>query len=182
MKKILTFLFFFLFLSVLVVRTTSAKDNPKASPFRVKKEAVETQRETVKTKVADKRKENIAKYLQNMVARLRAYVTRLETLITRIESRLTKIAAEDPTKDLTKIKADVDKAKSILADTKDKITDLAGIEDEVVNSTTPKGTFKDIRSKVDSIKKDLQEVHRLLVHVIGDIKGLRVGETKNESQ
>lgn len=160
------------------VSSVAAKD-ATASPFRVQKEEARARKNTALANAAEKRKANIAKYLKNMVARLRAYVIRIEKLIARIESRLTKIAAEDPTKDLSKIKTDVEKAKSILTKTKDKITDLEGMETEILASTTPKETFKKVKAKVAAIRKDLKDVHLLLVHVIGDIKGLRVGESKN---
>lgn len=186
MKKIIFTLLSLMLLLVTGVRFSLAKNEVEASPFRVTKESVEERIETKKDRAEDrregKRKENIAKYLQNMVAKLRAYVTRLETLISRIQSRFDKITAEDSSRDLSKIKTDLDKAKSILATIKDKITALEGMESVIVDSTTPKETFKDVRSKVESIKKDLKEVHLLLAHVIGNIKGLRVGESENETK
>ena len=166
----------------LFVTSVSAKEDASSSPFRVRKEAAKERVADKKENLVERRRANIRKFLGNMIARLRAMVVRLETLIERIESRLTKIASESPDTDLTAVKADVAEAKTLLAATKDKITDLEGMEEELVGTDSPKEVFADVKAKLESIKKDLKEVHRLLVHVIGDIKGLRVGETKGERE
>ena len=66
--------------------------------------------------------------------------------------------------------------------TKDKISELEGMEEDLTTSETPKTVFEELRGKLDSIKNDVKKVHGLLVHVIGDLKGLRVGDNKNEAE
>lgn len=192
MKKFALIFTSLLFL-LLTVRVSFADEDTTASPFRVRKDAIQEKRETVrenlktnmedaKKRMAANREENIKKYLSKMIARLEAMVARLEKLIARIESRLQKIATENPEKDLTSIKAQLEKAKTLLMGASDKISELKTTGDSLVDSDNPKAVFDQIRTKLNSIKKDLVEVHRILVKVIGDIKGLRVGENKNETE
>jgi hypothetical protein len=68
-------------------------------------------------------------------------------------------------------------AKELLAQAE---ADLAAsnieVEDVIV-SDTPKETFDTVKDTVVEIKETLKEVHSILVHVIGDIRGLRIGNT-----
>ncbi len=111
-----------------------------------------------------------------MLKRFQAAVGRLNKLIDRIESRIDKIKTEDPSKDLTNVTNQIDTAKTKLAATQTKIDTLKTDLDSILASDTPKEAFRSLVKKVVEIKKDLNSVHRILVHVIGDIKGLRVGE------
>ena len=45
----------------------------------------------------------------------------------------------------------------------------------MLENDDPKEAFLVIKNTIKEIKSDLVEVHQLLVHLIGDIKGLRVG-------
>jgi len=119
----------------------------------------------------------VNKYYQQMSERIWATIERLDTLILRIENR---IAILDPQtdKDLTDILADVSKAKSLLNDTKLLVTSSDKMIDSVISSNTPKDAYAILKSNIVDIKTNLKEVHRLLVKVIGDIYGLRVGDTK----
>ena len=47
---------------------------------------------------------------------------------------------------------------------------------EIIESETPREGFVEIKEMVGEIRESLVEVHQILVKVIGDIKGLRVGE------
>ena len=188
MKK-LAFILSFLILLVFAVHTTFAEEDASPSPFRVRKERVETRienRQEAKEERVEKRegqrKENIARYFQKMIARLKATVERLEILISRIESRLVKIAAENPGKDLSAIKTEVEKAKTALASANAKIAELESTGEGLIDTERPKETLSALREKLNAIQKDLKETHRLLVHVIGQIKGLRVGDSKNETR
>lgn len=186
MKKllsVLTSLVVLFFASAFV----SAQD-VSPSPFRVKKEKVENRVERAKEIRGQRaeglqvRKENLSRYVQKLVARLGAMVQRLEILIVRIESRIEKISTEFPEQDLSATKKDVAKAKTTLISAKEKIAELESLGDGLSDTEEPKVVFKELKTKLESIKKDLKETHRLLVHAIGEIKGLRVGELKNDVQ
>ena len=122
-----------------------------------------------KEKITETRKSNATKFFNNMIERLQAAEDRLNKILERIESRIAKIKSENPTKDLTKVDADIAKVKTLLANTQAKIDAL---------KATPVESLKNVKENTSAIKKDLQEIRRMLSKIIGDIKGLRVGETK----
>lgn len=128
----------------------------------------------IKAKLTERRQQLIRQFFTRMAKRLEAAIARLEKLIFRIESRLTKLENQD--EDVSKIKTEVadaktklDKAKTDLADAKTKLEDVLTNED-------PKAAFAEVKNLIKGVKTQLIEVHRILVHVIGDIKGLRVGQ------
>ena len=47
-----------------------------------------------------------------------------------------------------------------------------------MEAVAPAQAPKNVKENTSAIKKDLQEIRRMLSKIIGDIKGLRVGETK----
>ena len=102
-----------------------------------------------------------------MLRRFEAMVERLEKLIQRIEARMDKIGDAD--------KTDINEAKALLADTQENIDALNANFEEMLTSDTPREVFKDLGEQVRNIKKQLVDVHRFLVEIIGNLKGLRVG-------
>lgn len=119
----------------------------------------------------------IKKYYQQMSKRMWATIDRLEILISRIDARIAIIDGEG-NKDLTSVKANVSQAKSLIADTKVLLTSSDIMIDSVIGSNNPKDAFVILKSNITDIKTNLKEVHGLLVKVIGDIAGLRVGNVK----
>ena len=94
----------------------------------------------------------------------------------RIESRLAKIEEVNEDVDLDDINSQVLEAKEMLATVMTNI-EAADVEVETaLASQEPKEAFATLRSLVKEIKTDLTEIHRKLVHLIGDMKGLRVGQ------
>jgi hypothetical protein len=119
----------------------------------------------------------VEKYYQQMSNRMWATIERLDTLILRIENRVAIVDSQTD-KDMSKIIADVTKAKTLLNDTKLLLTSSDKMIDDVITSNTPKDAYAILKTNIVDIKTNLKEVHRLLVKVIGDITGLHVGETK----
>lgn len=113
-----------------------------------------------------------------MLARHVALTDRLQKLIDRIQSRIDKIEATNPGIDLTSPKKDLADAKIKLTSAKAKIDALKGDIQTLLTCEDFMGQFKALKEKASEIKSDLKEVHRLLVHSIGTIKGLRVGDDK----
>ncbi len=116
-----------------------------------------------------------------MTKRLEAAINRLNRLITRIESRITKIEANNEDINTEPIKKDIQNAKDRLLLATNKLNEAKIKIDDVLQSNTPKEAFAEVRDIIQEIKKDLVEVHRLLVKVIGNIKGLRVGNSPTPS-
>ncbi len=133
---------------------------------------------TQEAKVEQIRQTRIRSYWQVLEKRLSATINRLEILISRIESRLSKISNEDPGLDISSVQNDIDDAKVMLTDAKTKLDSASSDLGNILNTNNPKQAFEIIRVTIKDIKNSIVEVHRLLVHVIGNIKGLRVGSYK----
>lgn len=110
-----------------------------------------------------------------MITRIEAMIARLEKLIERMERRIALIESSDEDIDTTQPKADIAEAKDLLADAEASLEEAKDDIEDVIGSPDPKAAFQEVIDAVKEIKKDLIEVHRLLVQAIGDIKGLRVG-------
>lgn len=136
---------------------------------------IEEKRATRQAQLTQTRQDRIEMFWQRMMRRIQATINRIEILIERIESRIDKIEANNEDIDTSEVVLKIEEAKTLLADAE---TDLeaadAGME-RVLASDDPKAAFQVVRETVHEIKSDLMEVHRLLVSVIGDIRGLRVG-------
>ncbi len=132
---------------------------------------------TREARLSQVRQTLIKKFYLNMSKRLWAMIDRLDILISRIDTRIKIIDAETD-KDLTAVNADVTKAKDLLTGTRATLVSSDNMIDTATLSASPKESFALIRLNISDIKKGLKEVHKLLVHVIGDLEGLRVGTTK----
>lgn len=119
----------------------------------------------------------IKKYYLQMSKRLWATIERLDILITRIDTRI-KIFDAETDEDLTAVNTDIGQAKSLLTETRAILVSSDSMIDTATLSGSPKESFDLIKLNIQDIKNDLKEVHSLLVHVIGDLEGLRVGTTK----
>ncbi len=133
----------------------------------------EEKRATREARFAEIRKARITAFFGHLTKRLEALVERLNILISRIESRLDKIAEANEDIDTTSIQANIQEAKDLLAETEDYLSVLE--VESFLDNGDPKTAFAEVREIIQQIKVNLIEVHRILVHVIGDIKGLRVG-------
>ncbi|MBI2405706.1 hypothetical protein HYV21_01485 [Candidatus Microgenomates bacterium] len=198
MKKVLAVLSFFVFLTGVVATNAIASENrgrgfslfgsddatppgllhaltrtpnPRAQEAR---ERVETRLATLSAQLAERRKELIRKFFNRMVERIEAAIERLERLIGRIERRIAKLEAAG--EDMTDVKNQVNDAKTKLGNAKDDLQDAKDGLEDILSSNDPKAAFKEVGQTIRAVVRQLVEVHRILVHVIGDIKGLRVGQ------
>ena len=136
---------------------------------------------TIEARLNLRKKEIIKNYFRTMTKRLEAAINRLNKLITRIESRITKIEANDKTINTKVIKKDLTEAKGQLTTASAKLNEMTTKMETVVESNTPKEGFMAVKDIIKEIKQDLIEIHQILVKVIGDIKGLRVGNSATPS-
>lgn len=117
---------------------------------------------------------------EKMVLRLYVTVNRIEKLISRLESRIAKIESSGDIKSnpdkltLSNSKKELDRAKLLLTNTKKNIDSLKSelSSPKPVDKTTQ---IKTATNQVNTIKSDLQQVHKILTKVIGNLKGLRIG-------
>ena len=174
MKKfVITALLAILLISPGIVNAQTTTPVPTRTPRgqqvrqEVKQRIVAEKEERLQA-LTEKRRGLIREFFQRMLRRFEAMIDRLERLVQRIEARMDKIGDVD--------KTDLNRAKAKLADTQADIDALKADFEEMLTSDTPKEVFKDLGQEVRNIKKQLVEIHRLLVSIIGDLKGLRVGD------
>ena len=181
MKKIfaLTLFLSFFFLAVSPARALTATPASERQGKGIEK--LQDRVASIEAKLNVRKKEIIRNHFLRMTKRLEAAINRLNRLITRIESRIAKIEANNKDINTEPIKKDIQKAKDKLLLATNKLNEAKIKIDGLLESNTPKETFTEVRNMIQEIKKDLVEVHRLLVKVIGDIKGLRVGNSATPS-
>lgn len=110
-----------------------------------------------------------------MLTRITAAIDRLQKLIERIEDRLAIIDSGDSDIDTTLAKGDLAEAKKLLNEAGVMLETAKGDIEIVLESEDPKFALGKVIDTVQDIKANLVEIHKLLVHAIGSIKGLRVG-------
>lgn len=193
MKQLLiisSILFFFLFYPLSVysqtddISTTRKQEAQERLDFRRQlledrkeelHQRITDRRATVSARLEEARKQRIRNHFALMVRRMNAAIIRLERLIERIEARLAKFEEENPEADTTAIHQDLDTAKGLLDEAKASLDAAQASLEDVLSSQDPKDAFGVIRETISEVKDQLKEVHRILVKVIGNIKGLRVG-------
>jgi len=179
--NLLTILLLSFFILVPLVSAQEATLTPRGVQNREEARIkVENKKEEIQHKITAIKRERIRSYYGKMVVRLEATIERIQKLITRLETRISKIEESDNSNkiDIPKARADVALAKTKLADVEAELSYL-NIED-IISSDNPKEEFKNVINSVKLIKDGLKEVHKLLVQTIGDIKGLRIGNTNEE--
>ena len=141
--------------------------------IQIRTQLREERRATREARLAETRKARITAFFDRLTRRLEALLERLSILISRIESRLDKITQAGEDIDTTSVEADIQEAKDLLAETEDLLNVLE--VETFLENDDPKAAFAEVKERIQQIKMNLIEVHRILVHVIGDIKGLRIG-------
>jgi len=141
--------------------------------IEIRTQEKEERRATREARLAEIRKARITAFFNHLTRRLEAFLERFSILISRIESRLDKIAQADEDIDTTSVEADIQEAKDLLVATEDLLSVL-GVE-ILLENDDPKAAFAEVKEKIQEIKLNLVEIYRILIHVIGDIKGLRIG-------
>lgn len=156
-------------------------------------QAINEQKEQIQIRIEDKRasiaaklqvanQERIRAYFGILIQRVEATIERLELLISRMEARLVIFSEQYPEEDITQIQADIEAAKDLLMEAKADIEAAEESLEDVLTSEDPKEAFQIVKETILDIKSNLVDVHSLLVHALGDIKGLRVGATENAGE
>lgn len=182
MKRLTLILLATIFLLLAPVFVVKADDNsPRGLGIKQEAKASAEARRAEKTEeFRQRRQERISEHFQTMTDRFQAAIERLNKLVTRIEERIAKIESEDPEKNLDNINVQVDEAKQMLEEAQNKLADMVTNFNDFLTNEEPKAAFKQLGVDVRGLKSDLMKIHKQLVHVIGDIKGLRVGDNNSE--
>lgn len=149
-------------------------NKPEITRPVITKTPLPTKKAEIRERLTEKRRELIRQFFTRMIRRLEAAISRLEKLISRIESRLAKLESQG--ENVAKIREEVENAKTKLTSAKADLELAKSKLETVLASDDPKEAFKEVREIIKNVKTQLIEVHRILVHVIGDIKGLRAGQ------
>lgn len=137
----------------------------------------EAAKEELKAKLEIKRQERIRTLFGNLTTRTETAINRLYTLIERMEARLAIF--EEEGENVTEIQAEIESAKTLLESAEISLASAQDGFEDIIASDDPKAGFVYVRDIIKDIKLTLTDGHSILVQVIGDMKGLRVGETEN---
>lgn len=188
MKKIFLAIIFLTLVSALPVSAktlewSNPQGNKPSSGTEVQNRIENRKNENIPTLQAEKRlelreqkKKNIQTYFTQMTKRLELLISRLETLTARIESRIAKLEAGG--QNLTEEKNQINLAKTKLDKARSDLNSANSKLEEILTGNNPKQAFAEVRTLIKDLKTQLKEVHQILVHVIGNIKGLRIGSEK----
>lgn len=191
MKKslLIVSLIFFLVPSFVVAQNTTVTTSNASVKVRVEntvntnrpvREKIEIKREEIQIKLTAIRKERIRNFFGKTVTRVEALIERLDNLIARLETRIAKINEEVDGVDTIQASDDIAEAKIALAAASSKLATMSFSLEEMLASDDPKNAFAGTRTLLNEIKTDMRKVHTLLVHSVGELKGLRVGDTNEE--
>jgi len=141
-----------------------------------KKATQEAKREELKVKLEEKRQERIRILFGKLTTRIESAIDRLNTLIERMETRLAIFAEEGES--VAEIQAEIDSVKGLLTSAEASLATAQNNLEDILTSEDPRAGYLYIKDVVKDVKATLTDVHSILVQVIGDMKGLRVGTTK----
>jgi hypothetical protein len=164
-----------------VVEERIERNDEKREEIRLKLEdnaiTRETKREELKIKLEKQAQNRIQALFGRVITRIESAISRLDTLIGRMEARLEIFANEGES--VEEIEEDIGLARDLLEDAEALLEELKTSVDDMIPSEDPKAGYIYIKDAVKNIKSNLVEVHSILVQIIGDMKGLRVGVTEN---
>ena len=167
---------------------TEIKREEIRNKIELRQQQVETKREalnarrlekkaTMEAKLLEIRKRKVLTLFKITNNRYSAAITRLEKLIDRINSRLAIYKNDNPDLNTAAIESQIETASTILVEAKTSLEAVNINIETVLESENPKESFTVLKDELKDTKDMLKEVHSILVHVIGDIKGLQVGNT-----
>jgi hypothetical protein len=144
---------------------------------------IEQKRATRQAQLTERKQERVRLYFGRLNSKFEAVIARLEVLIERIESRIEKLS-DDPDIDTGDVEDQLVEAKDLLSEVEAELEAANDSLEEVLNANDPKMAFEVMKDTIFSLKSKLKDVHSILVHVIGDIRGLHegLGNTKTSTQ
>lgn len=132
-------------------------------------------------RISERVREQVKALFGRTELRFLAAITRQEKIISRIESRLLKIETENPDLDLSPIQEELLINKIKLNEAKQALSEVSISLEAILDSEDPKSEFIHLKNLLEEIKSELIIIHQNLVHLIGEIRGLRVGNSETAS-
>lgn len=155
-------------------------DKVASDEARIKDGKIATKSGAIRQKIDEKRKALVLRYFNQMIKRFEAAIGRLKKISGRIERRIGKI--KDNGGDTAAVEAQLSTAKAKLNEVEAALSLLKTSSSEILEADDPKTAFQTVRLKISGLRDSLQAVHKELVMVIAEIRGLRVGMTDNASK
>ncbi|MCX6725830.1 MAG: hypothetical protein NT052_00735 [Candidatus Shapirobacteria bacterium] len=182
-KTFLVIIFLLIVTSPILAINSTASPNSSSSGLNkeIKIETAEEKVASIAGRLDVRKKEVIKNYFHLITTRIEAAINRLNKLVIRIESRIAKIEKSDKKIKVSSSKQQLIQAKENLASASAQLKEIENQMDIVIESNTPNEDFKKIKNMVTSLKKNLIETQKILTKVIGEIKGLQVGQTATTS-
>lgn len=186
MKLIINTFFIFTLVTLLLPSGVSALTRGE-NDYNVNKATIEARRMELKDRIAEVkasrsaqlselRKNRIRSYWQKLMQRLSVHIERQEKLISRLEDRIAQIQEESEDIDTSEVVTTLADAKAVLATAKVDLQATNDTLEDILTSSSPREAFMEVRENIRDIRDKIKEVHVMLVQVIGDLKGLRVGQ------
>ena len=116
-------------------------------------------------------------FSNQMTLRIEATISRLETLVERIKTRVEKIKDSSDASKIAEINSSLDQAQKLIDKARLQLETLKSDLEKVLITDNLKDTFTEVRKSFNDTRDTLKEAHKILVSTIGNIKGLRVGNT-----
>jgi len=165
--------------------STEDKKEIMESRLELRKQLVDEKKEEIKLRIEQKRATRQAQLTERKQVRVRTYfgrlnnrfeavISRLEVLIQRIESRIEKLA-EDPDVYTGDVEDQLLEAKDLLLEVEAELEAANASFEDVLDANDPKMAFEVVKETIMDLKSKLKDVHSILVHVIGDVRGLHEG-------
>ena len=190
MKKLIIVAVLLLLPSVVIAKQSGS---PKPSPINVgqvvrqraqnaseltqemKDQIREQHKEQIQAKLTERRQNRIRTFYGRLNTRIDAAADRLQILSERIETRLGVLEGEG--EDTTALETKVDNAQALIGNAQGLATELETMMEEMIEAEDPKSFMPTLKDSVKEIKDILKDAHSILVEVITEIKGLRIGNT-----
>ena len=147
-----------------------------------KRDELVSNRATISAKFTEEKRGIIKAYFDQMDRRMREAIDQLDKIAARIESRMTKIEAADIDKkiDLTNSRNELAEARTGLASASATLVLAETSFESTLASEKPKESFIAVKESIRNVKTQLIETRGLLIKIIGEIKGLHLGEGVND--
>jgi len=174
------FIFSLLFSLLVLPSNALAESSPSSKPSirrEERKVEMEEKRQEIKNRISTAKKERIMSFSNQMTLRIEATISRLETLVERIKTRVDKIKDSSEASKITEINNSLDQAQKLIDKARLQLETLKSDLEKVLITDNLKDTFTEVRKSFNDTRDTLKEAHKILVSTIGDIKGLRVGES-----
>lgn len=190
-KKAFLIIGFFFLLLISPTNVIGARNSPKVNQpdevFTHPRESAPSPNLGIKKEIpqrtrtvwTEKKQSLIRAYFEHMITRMKAAIARLERLVSRIESRLSKIESQGT--DVTALRADLNRAKIKLDQIKNDLVNVESTVNNLLASEDPKSAFAGTKTLIKKVKTSLVETHQILVHLIGKMQGLRVGNPESST-